>query len=115
MAEITMPKMGFDMQEGTIVRWLKQVGDEIHKGEPIAEIETDKVTIEIEAFESGKLTKIVADEGAVVPVGDPIAILDGEEGAPELPGKSPGAAPAPPVGNEAVAAQTSAGVDTPSG
>src|SRR5919202_6257801 len=83
MPNITMPKMGFDMEEGTIVRWLKKVGDEIKKGEPIAEIETDKVTIEIEAFDSGKLTQIVADEGAVVPVGQPIAVLDGEgEGAP---------------------------------
>jgi pyruvate dehydrogenase E2 component (dihydrolipoamide acetyltransferase) len=78
MADITMPKMGFDMTEGTIVRWLKQVGDEIKKGEPIAEIETDKVTIEIEAFDSGTLSKIVADEGAVVPVGDVIAVLGGD-------------------------------------
>src|ERR671933_2772229 len=83
MPNITMPKMGFDMEEGTIVRWLKKVGDVVKKGEPIAEIETDKVTIEIEAFDSGKLTKIVADEGVVVPVGQPIAVLDGEgEGAP---------------------------------
>ncbi len=78
MAEITMPKMGFDMQEGTIVKWLKQVGDEVKKGEPVAEIETDKVTIEIESFASGKITKIVAEEGAVVPVGGTIAILDGD-------------------------------------
>src|SRR4028118_2234241 len=80
MADITMPKMGFDMTEGTIVRWLKQVGDDVKKGEPIAEIETDKVTIEIEAFAGGKLTSIVANEGAVVPVGDTIAVLDGEGG-----------------------------------
>ena len=82
MADITMPKMGFDMEQGTIVRWLKQVGDEIKKGEPIAEIETDKVTIEIEAFDSGTLTQIVADEGAVVPVGDRIAVLGGNGAAP---------------------------------
>ncbi len=82
MADITMPKMGFDMEQGTIVRWLKQVGDEIKKGEPIAEIETDKVTIEIEAFDSGTLTEIVADEGAVVPVGDRIAVLGGNGAAP---------------------------------
>ena len=81
MADITMPKMGFDMTEGTIVRWLKKVGDDVKKGDAIAEIETDKVTIEIEAFDGGKLTQIVADEGAVVPVGDPIAILDGPAGA----------------------------------
>jgi pyruvate dehydrogenase E2 component (dihydrolipoamide acetyltransferase) len=81
MADITMPKMGFDMTEGTIVRWLKQVGDEIKKGEPIAEIETDKVTIEIEAFESGTLSELVANEGDLVPVGDVIARLGGN-GAP---------------------------------
>ena len=78
MAEVTMPKMGFDMTEGTIVRWLKKVGDEVKKGEPIAEIETDKVTIEIEAFSSGTLTQIVAEEGSVVAVGAPIAILGGD-------------------------------------
>ncbi|MBA3947490.1 MAG: 2-oxo acid dehydrogenase subunit E2 [Herpetosiphonaceae bacterium] len=82
MADITMPKMGFDMTEGTIVRWLKKVGDDVKKGDAIAEIETDKVTIEIEAFDSGKLTQIVADEGTVVPVGTPIAVLDGPAAAP---------------------------------
>ena len=80
MADITMPKMGFDMEQGTIVRWLKNVGDKIEKGQAIAEIETDKVTIEIESFSSGTLTKIVAEEGAVVPVGDVIAELDGPSG-----------------------------------
>ncbi len=81
MADITMPKMGFDMTEGTIVRWLKKVGDDVKKGDAIAEIETDKVTIEIEAFDSGKLTQIIADEGAVVPVGNQIAVLDGPAAA----------------------------------
>lgn len=81
MADITMPKMGFDMEQGTIVRWLKNVGDTIEKGQAIAEIETDKVTIEIESFASGTLTRIVADEGAVVPVGGVIAELDGPSGA----------------------------------
>jgi pyruvate dehydrogenase E2 component (dihydrolipoamide acetyltransferase) len=75
MADITMPKMGFDMTEGTLVRWLKNVGDEVQKGEPVAEIETDKVTIEVEAFESGTITELVAKEGDVVPVGEPIARL----------------------------------------
>lgn len=95
MADVTMPKMGFDMQEGTIVRWLKQVGDDVKKGEPIAEIETDKVTIEIEAFSSGKITQIVAQEGSVVPVGDTIAVLDGD-GAPAATGD--GSAPAEQAG-----------------
>lgn len=81
MPDITMPKMGFDMEEGTIVRWLKQVGDTIKKGEAIAEIETDKVTIEIEAFVSGTLTAILVNEGQVAPVNTPIAQLDGPMGA----------------------------------
>ncbi len=104
MADITMPKMGFDMEEGTIVRWLKKPGDEIKKGEPIAEIETDKVTIEIEAFDSGKLTKIVADEGAVVPVGSTIAVLGG----------SGEATPAEPVGAAAPTQQALTGEEAPS-
>ena len=62
MADITMPKMGFDMEEGTLVRWLKKVGDTVKKGEPIAEIETDKVTIEIEAFSGGTITELVAED-----------------------------------------------------
>ncbi len=81
MPDITMPKMGFDMQEGTIVRWLKKPGDEVRRGEPIAEIETDKVTIEIEAFASGILTEIVVQEGQSAPVNAVIARLDGGNGA----------------------------------
>lgn len=81
MPDITMPKMGFDMQEGTIVRWLKKPGDEVRRGEPIAEIETDKVTIEIEAFASGTLTEIVVQEGQSAPVNAVIARLDGGNGA----------------------------------
>lgn len=86
MANVTMPKLGFDMQEGTLVRWLKQPGDKIERGEPIAEIETDKAVIEVEAFESGVLVKLLVEEGTTVPVGEPIAILDtGDGGAAEEP------------------------------
>jgi pyruvate dehydrogenase E2 component (dihydrolipoamide acetyltransferase) len=77
MPDITMPKMGFDMQEGTIVKWLKKPGDEVRKGEPIAEIETDKVTIEIEAFAGGTLSEIVVPEGQVAAVNAVIARLGG--------------------------------------
>ncbi|GAB4113907.1 MAG: dihydrolipoamide acetyltransferase family protein [Roseiflexaceae bacterium] len=98
MADITMPKMGFDMQEGTIVRWIKKLGDTVTKGEPIAEIETDKVTIEIEAFASGTLTEIIVKEGQVAPVNSVIARLggagDGAATAPAAPA-APAAAPAP--------------------
>ncbi len=73
MADITMPKMGFDMTEGTIVRWIKKVGDHVNKGEAVAEIETDKVTIEIESFVSGTISEILTPEGSRVPVGGVIA------------------------------------------
>lgn len=69
-----MPQMGFDMTEGTIATWLKKEGDPVTKGEPIAEIETDKTTIQIEAFGSGVL-KILAAAGAKVPVGETIGII----------------------------------------
>ena len=82
MPDITMPKMGFDMQEGTIVKWLKKPGDEIKKGESIAEIETDKVTIEIEAFDSGTLSEIVVQEGQTAPVNSVIARLAGGDARP---------------------------------
>jgi len=77
--EVTMPQMGADMVEGTLVRWLKQVGDRVERGEAIAEIETDKATVELEAFQSGTILKLVASEGDIVPVGDVIAVL-GEPG-----------------------------------
>lgn len=76
---LVMPQMGYDMKEGTILRWLKQEGDRVERGEPIAEIETDKVNLEIESFASGVILKLVAKEGETVPVGQPIAII-GEPG-----------------------------------
>ena len=66
---IEMPKMGYDMTEGTLAKWLKKVGDEVARGEPIAEIETDKVTIEVESFDSGTITELLVNEGDTVPVG----------------------------------------------
>lgn len=77
--DVTMPQMGADMTEGTVVRWFKQVGDEVKKGESIAEIETDKANVELEAFDSGVLLKVIANEGDVIPVGQIIAVL-GEAG-----------------------------------
>ncbi len=76
---VVMPQMGYDMDAGTLLRWLKQEGDQVVRGEPIAEIETDKVNIEIEAFDSGVLRKTLITEGQTVPVGEAIAII-GEEG-----------------------------------
>jgi len=75
MAEVIMPKMGDAMEEGTLLKWLKNPGDEVAEGDPIAEIETDKVTLEIEASESGFLTNTLVEEGATVPIGTPVATI----------------------------------------
>lgn len=76
MAEtINMPKLGFDMAEGTLVRWVKKPGDAIDKGDVLAEIETDKATVEVESSASGVVRKLLVDEGAVVPVNSPIAVV----------------------------------------
>lgn len=80
MAEfIVMPKLGFDMREAELVSWLKEEGDAVEKGEVIAEIESDKATLELEAQASGTLLKKLEDVGAIVPVGANIAII-GDEG-----------------------------------
>ena len=76
MAEtITMPKLGFDMQEGTLVRWVRNEGETVNKGDVLAEIETDKATVEVESSASGVVRKLLVDQGAVVPIGAPIAIV----------------------------------------
>ena len=76
MEDVTMPNLGYDMEEGKIVSWLKKPGDPVQRGEPIAEIETDKTTVEMEAMATGTLVEIVAEEGATVPVGGLIARLE---------------------------------------
>jgi pyruvate dehydrogenase E2 component (dihydrolipoamide acetyltransferase) len=75
ISEVVMPQMGADMTEGTLVRWLKHEGDAVERGEIIAEIETDKANVEIEAFESGVFRKVLAQEGDTVDVGTLIAII----------------------------------------
>jgi pyruvate dehydrogenase E2 component (dihydrolipoamide acetyltransferase) len=72
---INMPKLGFDMAEGTLVRWVKKVGETVNKGEVLAEIETDKATVEVESSASGVVRKLLVDEGAVVPINSPIAMV----------------------------------------
>ncbi len=84
MPEVIMPKMGDAMEEGTLVKWLKSEGDEVSEGDAIAEIETDKVTLELEAEDSGTLAQLIADEGQDIPVGEAIAFIQGEgEEVPE--------------------------------
>src|SRR5579863_9380191 len=81
MKNVEMPKMGDTMEEGKILRWIKQEGDPVKKGEPLAEVETDKVNIEIEAFASGTLRKILVPAGNSASIGAPIALI----GAPDEP------------------------------
>ncbi|GMB09564.1 2-oxoglutarate dehydrogenase complex dihydrolipoyllysine-residue succinyltransferase [Thermolongibacillus altinsuensis] len=78
MAEIKVPELAESITEGTIFQWLKQPGDFIHKGEPIAELETDKVNVELVSEDSGVITKLLFNEGDTVRVGDTIAIVSEE-------------------------------------
>jgi pyruvate dehydrogenase E2 component (dihydrolipoamide acetyltransferase) len=91
MPEVRMPKMGDGMEEGTILRWIKQEGDTIAVEEPIAEIETDKANVEMPAEDAGTLSKIVVREGETVAVGAVIAYI-GEPGPAATDGAVPQAA-----------------------
>ena len=77
--EVSLPRLGQGMEAGTIVRWLKSEGDTVEKGEALYELDTDKVTQEVEAEASGTLLKILAQEGAEIAVGKRIAVI-GEQG-----------------------------------
>ncbi len=80
MAEfVVMPKLGFDMNEGVLVSWMKGIGDTIENGEVIAEIESDKATLELESQVAGTMLRLLAEEGDVVPIGGNLAIV-GQEG-----------------------------------
>ncbi|HNP72306.1 MAG TPA: E3 binding domain-containing protein, partial [Kouleothrix sp.] len=96
MAEVTMPRLSDTMSEGSVGRWLKKPGDRIENGDIIAEIETDKATMELQSFESGTLQKILVEEGKVVPIGQVIALI-GEGAAP--------AEAAPPAGDQQTPAE----------
>ena len=102
---IVMPQMGYDMKEGKVVRWLKKEGEEVARGEVIAEIETDKATVEFEAYTGGVLGKIVAVEGIAIPVGELIAVItDPGEAVPD--DIEIAAPPAESLDNEAAPAET---------
>ncbi len=90
MPDIVMPRLSDSMEEGTILTWLKKVGDEIVVGEEIVEIETDKANMAYESDVAGTLTEILAEEGETLAIGAPIARVDGVEGS--------GASTAGPVG-----------------
>jgi pyruvate dehydrogenase E2 component (dihydrolipoamide acetyltransferase) len=86
-SQVTLPRLGQGMESGTIVRWLKAEGDTVEKGEPLYELDTEKVTQEVEADASGTLLKILAGEGKEIEVGKAIAVI-GEEGE-EVPAEPP--------------------------
>ena len=82
--EVTMPAMGADMTEGTVVKWLKSEGDEVARGDKLAEIETDKTVVEMEAYNAGILRRIVLGDGTKAPVGSLLAYIgDAEDELPE--------------------------------
>ncbi|HEV7563653.1 MAG TPA: lipoyl domain-containing protein, partial [Solirubrobacterales bacterium] len=101
MAEIVMPRLSDSMEEGTILTWMKQVGDEIAVGEEIVEIETDKANMAYEADVAGTLTEILAEEGATLPIGSPIAVVGDSAGDSSRSAAGPEEAEAPAGGAEA--------------
>ena len=70
-----MPKLSPTMEEGQLSRWLKKEGDKVSMGEPLAEIDTDKATMEMQALSSGVLRKILVAEGESAPLGQPLAVI----------------------------------------
>src|SRR5919107_5432627 len=73
--KVIMPKLSPTMEEGQVSRWLKKEGDKVSMGEPIAEIDTDKATMEMQALSEGVLRKVLVQEGESAPLGQPIAII----------------------------------------
>ena len=98
-SEIVLPQWGMEMQDGTIVRWLKQEGDTVAEGEPIVEVETAKLQTELESTASGVLTRIVAQEGEIVPIRGVLCVIaePGEEvaAAPDPAAASASVSPSP--------------------
>ncbi|MEV4731122.1 pyruvate dehydrogenase complex dihydrolipoamide acetyltransferase [Saccharopolyspora sp. NPDC049426] len=115
MTDIQMPRLSDTMEEGVIANWHKQVGDKVARGEVVAEIETDKALMELEAYDDGVLEKILVEAGTTVPIGEPIAVLgDGSGSAAEAAPApaTPAPAAAEPAAEEAPAAPAPAPVET---
>ncbi|HWO49662.1 MAG TPA: dihydrolipoamide acetyltransferase family protein, partial [Solirubrobacterales bacterium] len=105
MADVVMPRLSDSMEEGTVLAWMKAVGDEVAVGDELVEIETDKANMVYESDVAGTLTEILADEGATLPIGEVIARV-GDDGAAAGNGRA--AATAEPDGGEPEAPATSA-------
>lgn len=111
---VTMPKLGFDMAEGTLIRWVVAEGDAIEKGQLLAEIETDKATVEVESMFTGTVRKHLVSEGSIVPVNTPIAVVgepDEEIDVEALTGESGEAEQAPKKDQPAAEEDKDAGRD----
>ena len=91
--DVTMPKLSDTMEEGKILKWIKHPGDKVAIGDVIAEVETDKANMELEAYDEGTLAEIRVAEGQAAPVGGVIAVL-AAPGEAAIPGKRASAAPA---------------------
>jgi pyruvate dehydrogenase E2 component (dihydrolipoamide acetyltransferase) len=104
--EVIMPQMGESIAEGTIVRWLKKVGDSVKRDEPLFEISTDKVDAEIPSPVSGVLSEIKVNEGQTVPVNTVVAVINGEGSQPAAPAEATTEAPAQPEAQPTQAAPT---------
>ena len=116
MADVViMPKLGFDMAEGTLVRWVVAEGAALEKGAVLAEIETDKATVEVESGYSGVVKRHLVEQGAIVPVNTPIAVIGGadeEIDYGQLVGEMAPISPAAAAGKEKAVAAQAAAVDT---
>jgi pyruvate dehydrogenase E2 component (dihydrolipoamide acetyltransferase) len=99
MADVVMPRLSDSMEEGTILKWLKSVGDEVAVGDELVEIETDKANMVYESDSAGTLVEIVAQEGDTLPIGEPIARVGDAGEAPSGDGEAAGAASAAGAGN----------------
>ncbi|HEY9524817.1 MAG TPA: biotin/lipoyl-containing protein, partial [Thermopolyspora sp.] len=84
MPEVFMPRLSDTMSEGVLSQWLKKEGEEVRKGDVLAEIETDKATMELEAYDAGVLERLLVREGETVPIGQAIAII-GDGSTPTQP------------------------------
>src|SRR5712691_10667109 len=106
MADVTMPRLSDTMEEGTIASWLKKPGEKVDRGEVIAQIETDKATMDLTAFEAGTLQEILAPEGSTVAIGRPVARIGSGNGATKS--APPAKAEAPAVEKAASSAEKAA-------
>src|SRR6266550_9272849 len=104
--EVIMPKLSPTMEEGQLSRWLKKEGDRVSMGEPLAEIDTDKATMEMQALSDGVLRKILIKEGESAPLGQVIAIIgEPNEDISALESKAQTAQPRPAEAQGSAAAQ----------